>query len=147
MPDSIILHCGACRTKNRVPVARLSQGPLCGNCKAPLDTQDLVRVRAVTDQTFDREVLASGLPVLVDCWAPWCGPCRAMSPVIETLAREWSGRVRIMKLNLDENPGIGARFRITSVPTLLLVKNGQVVDTLVGAHPKEHLDAALGRIA
>lgn len=147
MPDSIILKCGACQAKNRIPVARLDQDPLCGKCSALLPVSDLSRVGIVTDHTFDREVLGSGLPVLVDCWAPWCGPCKAVGPVMEGLARSWAGRVRIMKLNLDENPGIGARYRITSVPTFLLVKNGQIVDTLVGAHPKETLEAALGRIA
>lgn len=147
MPDSIILTCSSCRAKNRVPVARLNQAPRCGKCKTPLSAEGLGRVGEVTDQTFDREVLGSGLPVLVDCWAPWCGPCRSMGPVLDELARSWAGRVRVLKLNLDENPGTGARYRITSVPTLMLVKNGQIVETLVGAHPKETLDAALGRLA
>ena len=147
MPDSIILACRSCKAKNRVPVARLNDAPVCGKCKAPLPVEDLDRVTAVTDLTFDREVLGSGMPVLVDCWAPWCGPCRSMGPVLDELARSWAGRVRVMKLNLDENPGIGARYRITSVPTLMLVKNGQIVQTLVGAQAKETLDAALSRLA
>lgn len=147
MPDSIILTCTACQAKNRVPVARLTQGPRCGKCKAPLSTAELGRVKDVTDQTFDREVLGSGMPVMVDCWAPWCGPCRSVGPVMEALAGKWAGRVRIMKLNLDENPNIGARYRITSVPTIMLVKNGEIIDTLVGAHPQETLEAALERIA
>ena len=146
MPDSIILTCQACKTKNRVPVARLAQDARCGKCKALLSTADLGRVAVVTDQSFDREVLGSGMPVLVDCWAPWCGPCRSVAPVMEALAQKWAGRVRIMKLNLDENPGIGARYRISSVPTIMLVKNGQIVDTLVGALPQETLEAALERI-
>ncbi len=146
MPDSIILTCQACKAKNRVPVARLAQDPLCGKCKTPLSTADLGRVVEVSDQTFDRDVLGSGMPVLVDCWAPWCGPCRSVAPVMDALAGKWAGRVRIMKLNLDENPGIGARYRITSVPTILLVKGGQIVDTLVGALPQEALEKALERI-
>jgi thioredoxin 2 len=127
-------------------VDRLDQGPCCGKCKAPLSTAELGRVVEVTDQTFDREVLGSGMPVLVDCWAPWCGPCRSVAPVMEALAGKWAGRVRVMKLNLDENPGIGARYRISSGPTMMLVKNGQIKDTLVGAHPQETLEAALERI-
>jgi len=107
---------------------------------------DLGQVKAVTDQTFDREVLGSGMPVLVDCWAPWCGPCRSVAPVMEALAKKWAGRVRIMKLNLDENPGIGARYRITSVPTIMLVKDGHITETLVGAQPQEVLETAIDRI-
>jgi thioredoxin 2 len=103
-------------------------------------------VSEVTDADFDTRVLGSVLPVLVDCWAPWCGPCRAVAPILDGLALDFSGRVRIVKLNLDENPGTGSRFGITSVPTLMLVKNGRIVETLVGAQPREIMEAALGRI-
>ena len=100
----------------------------------------------VTDATFDREVLGSALPVLVDCWAPWCGPCRSIGPVFDELAVKYKGRLKIAKLNLDENPGIGPRYSISSVPTLFLVKNGRIIDTLVGALPREQLESQIARI-
>ncbi len=146
MPDSIILACEACRTKNRVPRARLKETPVCGRCKARLPVGSLAQVSEVTDGDFDAVVMGSVLPVLVDCWAPWCGPCRAVAPILDDLAVNYAGRVSIVKLNLDENPGTGARFGISSVPTLLLVKNGKIIETLVGAQPKEIMEAALGRI-
>ncbi len=100
----------------------------------------------VTDATFDREVLGSALPVLVDCWAPWCGPCRSIGPIFDELAVKYKGRLKIAKLNLDENPGIGSRYSISSVPTLFLVKNGRIIDTLVGALPREQLESQIARI-
>lgn len=146
MPDSTILACDSCGTKNRVPLSRIQEKPICGKCGAGLPMESLGRVTSVTDTSFEKEVMGSNLPVLVDCWAPWCGPCRGIAPILEDLALAYAGRVRIVKLNLDENPGIGSRFAITSVPTLILVKNGQIVDTLVGALPKEAIETAIGRI-
>ena len=144
MADSVIVQCTQCRTKNRIPKARLGEAPLCGRCRAPLPAGDLAKVVTVTDGDFNTVVLGAGMPAVVDCWAPWCGPCRAVAPILDDLARQFSGRVRIFKLNLDENPATGARFHITSVPTLLLVKDGQVVRTLVGAQPREAMEAAIG---
>lgn len=145
MPDSIIIICPACRTKNRVPLERINQGPGCGRCKTVLPVDDLSCVTQVSDAEFDTQVMAAPMPVLVDCWAPWCGPCHAVAPVLEELANRYAGRVKIVKLNLDDNPGVGSRFGISSVPTLMLVKNGQVMETLVGAQPKEILEAAIER--
>ena len=146
MPESIILACASCRVKNRVPIARISQGPKCGKCGSALPVDDLGKVVAVNDATFEQEVMGSHLPVLVDCWAPWCGPCRSIAPLMEDLAKKYQNRVKIAKVNLDENTGIGSRFSISSVPTLLLVKKGRVIDTLVGALPKEQLEAAIKRL-
>ena len=146
MPDAIILACASCRVKNRVPIARIKEGAKCGKCGSALSVEDLGRVVTVRDATFEREVMKSGLPVLVDCWAPWCGPCKAVAPLLDELAVKYQTRVKIVKVNMDENPGTGSRFSISSVPTLLLVKNGQVMDTLVGALPKEQLEAAIERI-
>lgn len=145
-PDSVIIPCSNCGTKNRVPAARLEDRPKCGKCGAHLSLDPLGRPVNVSDADFHREVMASPLPVLVDCWAPWCGPCRAVAPVLDVLARNYKGRIKIAKLNLDENPVTGSRFSITSVPTLLLVKDGRIVDTLVGALPREHMEAAIERI-
>jgi thioredoxin len=102
----------------------------------------------VTDATFDRDVLqATGNPVLVDCWAPWCGPCRMIGPIMEQLAAESNGRYRIAKLNIDENPRIAAQFQIQSIPTMLIFKDGKLVDRLVGAQPKQSIAGRLAQAA
>ena len=94
------------------------------------------RPRAVTDATFEQEVMSSPEPVLIDFWAPWCGPCRMVEPVLEKLAREMSGRVRIAKVNVDENPKTAGRYGVQSIPTMMVVKNGQVLDRWAGALPE-----------
>ena len=97
----------------------------------------------LTDATFEDAVLTSGAPVLVDLWAPWCGPCRMLSPVVEELAREYDGRVVVGKLNTDDNPETSARLRVSAIPTLLFVNKGKVVESLVGVHPKAEIKARL----
>jgi thioredoxin 1 len=96
-------------------------------------------VTDVSDQTFDNEVIKSGLPVLIDLWAPWCGPCRMVAPVIEGLAPKYEGKVKFCRLNVDENPQTAAKYRVMSIPTILFFKDGQVVDTVVGAVPERAL--------
>lgn len=93
-------------------------------------------VVTATDSNFESEVLKSNVPVLVDFWAEWCGPCRALAPTIDELANEYNGQVKIVKMNVDENPMTPGKFRIRGIPTLLVFKGGQLVDQLVGAHPK-----------
>jgi thioredoxin 2 len=146
MSDAMIMVCPSCRAKNRVPIVRIREKPNCGRCGTRLPVENLGKVLAVTDATFEQEVMASRMPVLVDCWAPWCGPCKSVAPVLETLAEKYQTRLKIAKVNMDENTGVGSRFSIASVPTLLLVKNGRVMETLVGALPKEQLEAAIERI-
>ena len=146
MADNLILVCNKCSAKNRVPISRINETPKCGKCGTALSNEILSRPVNVTDATFDREVLGSALPVLVDCWAPWCGPCRSIGPVFDELAVKYKGRLKITKLNLDENPGIGSRYSISSVPTLFLVKNGRIIDTLLGARPREQLESQIARI-
>ena len=92
-----------------------------------------------TDAAFDQDVLNSDLPVLVDFWAPWCGPCRAMSPTVDAVAAEYEGRIKVGKLNTDENQATAMRYQVRGIPTLLLFKGGRVVDQRVGAMPKAEL--------
>ncbi len=101
----------------------------------------------ITDATFDQEVLKSTTPVLVDFWAEWCGPCRMIGPIVEEMAGEYDGKAKITKVDVDSNPQISMKFGIRSIPTLLIFKNGQIVDQIVGAVPKsvlkKQLDAQL----
>ena len=101
----------------------------------------------ITDATFDEKVLKSTLPVLVKFWAPWCGPCRALAPVIEELAEEFAGKVSIVKMNVDENPVTPGQFNIRAIPTIILFKDGQVVDQVTGAVSKANLKDLLAKKA
>ncbi len=101
----------------------------------------------LTDANFQSEVLESDQPVLVDFWAAWCGPCRVVGPTIEELAHEYDGTVKVGKLNIDENQQAPSDFGISSIPTVLLFKDGKVVETLVGVQPKERYEAVLGQVA
>jgi thioredoxin len=130
-----------------VPRAKLAQGlrPRCGRCKQPLRELDAAPI-AVTDATFAADVERSPLPVLVDAWAAWCGPCRMLAPTIDELATELAGRVRVVKLDVDANPVTASRFAIRSIPTLLVVAGGREVDRIVGVQPKHTIRARLERV-
>lgn len=97
----------------------------------------------ITSNNFNEEVLQSDKPVLIDFWAPWCGPCRMMSPVIEQLADEYEGRVKVGKVNVDEESELAAAFRVMSIPTIAIIKEGKIVNSVVGARPKEELEEML----
>jgi thioredoxin 2 len=146
MSDTQLIRCPACGASNRVPREKVEQGlePVCGRCKTPLPAGG--KPVTVTDTTFAAEVERYPLPVLLDLWAPWCGPCLMMAPVIDELAAEMAGRVRVAKLNVDENPATAARFNARSIPTLLVLKAGREVDRIVGAQPKAEIARRLERV-
>jgi thioredoxin 1 len=98
----------------------------------------------VTDQTFDKDVLAADMPIVLDFWAPWCGPCKAVEPILEQLAGLTTGKVEFAKLNIDENPVTAARYGVLSIPTTIVFDGGQARETLVGARPRKHYERALG---
>lgn len=101
----------------------------------------------ITDENFLNEVENSDKPVLIDFWAAWCGPCKVIAPVVEELAKEYEGKIKIGKLDIDENQQVTMKYGVRSIPTLLLFKNGQVVDTIIGAQPKSHIVQRLTSIA
>lgn len=103
----------------------------------------MASITNVTDSTFQQEVLDSALPVLVDFWAPWCGPCRMVAPIVDELATQYDGQLKVVKLDTDQNPGIASEFSIRSIPTLMIFKGGQQVDKIIGAVPKSTLTSTL----
>jgi len=98
---------------------------------------------AVSDASFEQDVLKSDVPVLVDFWAPWCGPCRMVAPIVDEIAKEFEGQIKVFKLNTDENPNVASQYGIRSIPTLMLFKDGQKVETVVGAVPKSTLHTTI----
>ncbi|HXQ23323.1 MAG TPA: thioredoxin [Candidatus Acidoferrales bacterium] len=103
-------------------------------------------VQQVSDDAFEREVLKSDVPVLIDFWAPWCGPCKAIAPVVEDLAKEYEGRLKVVKMNVDDNPQTPSRYGVRGIPNLILFKGGQVKDQIVGAVPKAQLVKAISQV-
>jgi thioredoxin len=144
-----IVTCPNCGAKNRVDETRGDLQPVCGRCKTPLgagasSTSSDGHPVELTDATFDHVIQSAGnKPVLVDAWAAWCGPCRMIAPTIESLASESNGRWVVGKLDVDRNPAIAQRYRIASIPTLLIFKNGQLAEQLVGLQPKPAIQARL----
>jgi len=106
----------------------------------------MAAITQVGDDTFEAEVIRSNLPVLIDFWAPWCGPCKSIAPVIEELAREYEGKLKVAKLNVDENPVTPSRYGVRGIPNLLILKGGAVKDQLVGAVPKSRLVNAIEKV-
>jgi thioredoxin 2 len=126
---SSVVQCEHCGTKNRVPAASAGV-PRCGKCHSPLPW-----VADADDDTFAEVVEQASIPVVVDMWAAWCGPCRMVTPALEKVARELAGRVKLAKVDVDKAPKIAQRFTIQAVPTLLLMRNGEVIARQTGAAP------------
>jgi thioredoxin 2 len=131
-----LVTCPSCGAKNRLPPVQAGRKAVCGKCKTPLTESGPIEV---TDTTFATEIERSTTPVLLDLWADWCGPCHMLAPTIDQLSSELSGRVKVAKLNIDENPGIANRFGVRSIPTLLVLKSGKEVDRIVGVQPKQEI--------
>jgi thioredoxin 2 len=145
MPETLLIHCPVCGANNRVPSEKIDKGlqPVCGRCKNPLPIQS--KPVTVTDANFAVEIERSPLPALLDMWAPWCGPCRMIAPIIEELAAEMAGRMRVGKLNVDENPLTAERFNIRGIPALIVLKGGREIDRIVGVQPKAEIVKRLER--
>ena len=142
---SVVVACAKCGAKNRVSLdSALQKQPVCGKCKAELPAPAMDPV-VVTDTNFSQVVEKSPVPVLLDLWAAWCGPCRMIAPTIEMLARELAGKALVGKLDVDANTRTAARFGVQGIPTLLILKNGKEVDRLIGVQSREAILARLNR--
>jgi thioredoxin 2 len=139
----MIATCPNCGAKNRVDERAGSMQPVCGRCGTALPATANASPLVVTDSSFADVVLGSSIPVLLDCWAAWCGPCRMLTPTIDALAAESGGKYLVAKLNVDENPATAARFNISSIPTMLIFDRGQLADRLVGLQSKAAIAAKL----
>lgn len=137
MGNERVVACKNCRAKNRLRPRGANQAPRCGRCGEPLPW-----VADAGDADFDAEI--AGAPaILVDFWAAWCGPCRVVAPVLEDLAADWAGRLKIVKVDVDKAPRLAARFGVQSIPLLMLFRDGQPVYTQAGAQSKPALEALL----
>jgi thioredoxin 2 len=131
MADPLVYRCASCGAFNRLSLLVPGREPVCGKCKASLDVSG--HPTELTSANFEAALAAAPAPLLVDFWAPWCGPCRTMAPILEQLGRQSAGRLLVAKLNTDEAPQIAQKLRIEGIPTMILFRGGREVDRLVGA--------------
>ena len=142
MTESLHIVCPHCDGVNRVPTAKLAEAPVCGKCRERLFDGHPVELNA---GNFNTHIERCDIPVLVDFWAPWCGPCKAIGPVIDELASEFDGKIVIAKMNVDDNPATPGKFGIRAIPTLILFKGGEIVDQITGAVGKSQLQALINK--
>jgi thioredoxin 2 len=142
----IVISCAGCGQKNRVAFARLTTAARCGQCKQPIAMPDApIDVRSSAQ--FDRLIAEASLPVLVDYWAPWCGPCRMVAPELKKVAARQAGRAIVLKVNTDELSDLGQRFGIRSIPTMAVFAGGREVTRSAGARPAADIEAMLDQAA
>ena len=140
--DYAVVRCRKCGAKNKVNLSMINSGPKCGKCGEKLFIPD--SAMEINEAQFEEEVLKETIPTVVDFWAPWCGPCRMVSPILEEIAKGYPGRIKVVKINTDENPTIASQFGIQGIPTIILFRNGHEIDRLVGAIPRDHIERFLG---
>lgn len=133
-----VVACPSCGTRNRAPVAAKGK-PRCASCKSPLPW-----LVSAGDADLSAALDTSAL-VLLDLWAPWCGPCRMVAPILEQLSQEYAGRIKVVKVNVDDNPRAATTYQAQSIPTLVLLERGRVVERIIGAQPKPALAAAIDK--
>jgi thioredoxin 2 len=140
----LVVACGACGKKNRLAYERLGDAVRCGQCKEPLAAPGVpIEIEASAD--FDRVIARASLPVVVDYWAPWCGPCRMVAPELQKVAARQSGRVLVVKVNTDALSDIGQRFNIRSIPTLAIFAGGREIAHTTGARPAPDIEAFIAQ--
>lgn len=142
--DNLIVKCNQCGAPNRVKAEKLSLNPICGKCKSSLPMPWISPVY-ITDNDFQQEVLESPIPVLVDFWSPKCRPCAEVSPLLDQIANELAGKLKICKINVDQNARTAVRFGVNAVPTMLFFRGGLLIDTMKGALPKESITGRISR--
>jgi thioredoxin 2 len=138
--SGVIVNCPACGRANRLAFAALNKTTRCGQCKAPLRAPDSP-IEITDSRVFEAAAASSALPLVVDFWAPWCGPCRMVAPELERVARESTGRYLVVKVNTDQLTDVAARFRIQSIPTLAVVYRGREIERMAGARPAADIQA------
>lgn len=140
---SIIVRCSACGAKNKISDVKQHLHPRCGKCREPLDVKSHAVPVDLGDGSLDEFLQAAKLPVLVDFFSPTCGPCASLAPLLESLARQFHGRIIVAKVDTSKNPGCSAHFQIRGVPTLIFFKNGRVAEQMVGLPEAGHLKAKM----
>ena len=141
--DTVVYGCSHCGGMNRILRSRLGDDPVCGRCKEKVFPR---RPVTITDASWKKEVEDSPIPVLVDFWAPWCGPCRTLGPILERAAPQLAPAIRVAKLNIDEAQGLAGRLNVSAVPTMAVFRNGRLERASLGAKPRPQLEAELGML-